>query len=210
VRKVVPLFFLILAVVLVVGACSSSDDVTVSTEQHAIPSNYETYTQEGLFSISYPPDWTVDLEIMEELMEAAKSMVEASGPSMGIEDIGMLFFCGEETWEGYYPSVSILIDLRSEDYWTLDEVDEANSLYDKLYTPGYKELSLKKEMVDGRVASILDCEDNDPNWGKWRYIQLTTVEGDYVWLVTCACEYGDFAEWEDTFYNIVRSLKILN
>ena len=209
-RKAFFLFFLTLSVMLVPAACSSSDTVTVSNEQHAIPAHFETYTQEGHFSISYPPDWQVDLAIMEAIIEIARSEVEATGPNAGIENVSMLFFCGKETLDGYYPTVSISIDLRSEDYRTLDEVDSANSLYDELYTPGYKELSRKKEIIDGREVSILDCQDNDPNWGKWRYIQLTTVEGDFVWLVTCACEYNDFDEWEDTFYSIVRSLDILN
>ena len=176
----------------------------------AIPAHFTTYTHEGLFSISYPSDWQPATSIMEELWEETRAELEVQYPGVSLENIGMLFFGGKETWEGYYPTVSIVTDLRAPGYWTLDEVDEANSRADKEYTPGYKELSLYKTIVDEKDASILDCEDNSPGYGRWRYIQLTTVKGDFAWCVSCGCEYEDFDDYEDTFNSIVRSLRILN
>jgi len=202
---------LLLAILLVLGACAPTPTPEgEQTSESAIPAHFTTYTHEGLFSISYPSDWQPATSIMEELLEETKRELKAIDPTAELENIGILFFGGKETSEGYYPTVSIATDLRSAGYWTLDEVDEANSRYAKENTPGYKELSLTKVIVDGREASILDSEDNEPGYGRWRYIQLTTVKGDFVWLVTCGSEYQDFNDYEDTFNNIVRSLRILN
>lgn len=208
----------LLAIMFVLGACTTPATAPTLTptpeaeqpSEPAIPANFTTYTHEGLFSISYPSDWQPATLIMEELLEETKVEMEAQYPGVPLENIGILFLAGKETWEGYYPAVNIVTDLRSAGYWTLDEVDEANSRWDRENTIGYKELSLYKVIVDGREASILDSEDNEPGYGRWRYIQLTTVKGDFVWLVTCSAEYEDFNDYEDTFNSIVRSLRILN
>lgn len=207
-----------LAVMLVLGGCTTPTTAPTptpvpepeQTAEPAIPAHFTTYTHEGLFSISYPSDWQPATSIMEELMEEVRKEIRAEAPTVPLENIGMLFFGGKETWEGYYPTVSLVTELRYAGYWTLDEVDEASSRYGKEYTIGYKELSLNKTIVDGREASILDSEDNYPDWGRWRYIQLTTVKGDFAWCVSCGCEYQDFNEYADTFDSIVRSLRILN
>ena len=202
---------LLLAILLVLGACAPTPTPEgEQTSESAIPAHFTTYTHEGLFSISYPSDWQPATSIMEELLEETKRELKAIDPTAELENIGILFFGGKETSERYYPTVSIATDLRSAGYWTLDEVNEATSRYDKENTPGYKELSLTKVIVDGREASILDSEDNEPGYGRWRYIQLTTMKGDFVWLVTCGSEYQDFNDYEDTFDSIVRSLRILN
>ena len=212
-RKTQIIGVLLITILLVLGACAPTPTPTPEGEQTselAIPAHFTTYSHEGLFSISYPSDWQPATSIMEELMEAVKKELEARDPTADTENIGILFFGGKETLEGYYPTVSIATDLRSAGYWTLDEVDEANSRYDRANTPGYKELSLYKVIVDGRDASILVSEDNEPGYGRWRYIQLTIVKGDFVWIVTCSSEYQDFNDYEDTFNSIVRSLRILN
>jgi len=202
---------LLVAILLLLGACAPTPTPEgEQTSEPAIPAHFTTYTHEGLFSISYPSDWRPATSIMEELLEETKKEFEARDPTADIENIGILFFGGKETLEGYYPFVNIITDLRSAGYWTLDEVDEANSRYDRENTPGYKELSLYKVIVDGRDASILVSEDNEPGYGRWRYIQLTMVKGDFVWLVTVGSEYQDFNDYEDTFNSIVRSLRILN
>lgn len=217
-RRIGAVLVSLLAVMLVLGACATPATTPTptptpeveQTSEPAIPAHFTTYTHEGLFSISYPSDWQPATSIMEELLEETKKEMEARDPTISLENIGILFFGGKETSEGYYPTINIGTDLRSPGYWTLDEVDEVCSRYDKENTPGYKELSLTKVIVDGREASILDSEDNEPGYGRWRYIQLTTVKGDFVWLVTCSSEYQDFDDYEETFHSIVRSLRILN
>ena len=191
-------------------ATPAPEPIPAPTPEPELPANFATYTQEGLFSISYPSDWKPATSIMDELWGENKAWMESEDPSVDLEGMAPLFFGGEEISEGYYPNVSIFTDLRVTGSWTLDEVGEANSRYERENTLGYKELSVYKVTVDGREASIFDTEDNTPGYGRWRYIQLITVKGDFAWLVTCGCEYNDFNDYEDTFISIVKSLRILN
>jgi hypothetical protein len=211
-KRAVVVLVPLLAIILVLGACTTpaATPTPEQTSEPAIPAHFTTYTHEGLFSISYPSDWQVATSIMEEFVEEAKRDIEARGPGASLENVGLVFFAGKETQEEYYPSVNITTDLRYSGYWTLDEIMAASSRWDKEYTPGYKELSINRVTVDGRDAAILDCEDNVPPYGRWRYIHLYTVKDDFVWLVTCSCEYQDFNEYVDMFNSIVRSLRILN
>jgi len=179
-------------------------------EEPEIPSNFTTYTEEGLFSISYPSDWQPATSIMGEIFEETKQMMEASVPLVSLEGINILFMAGSESLDGYYPAVTVLTEKREAGYWTLDEVYEANSRYDKAVTPGYKELSITKTVIDAREAIIAFTEDNEPGYGRWRYLNTFTVKDDFVWLVGCSCEHQDFRDYEETFESVVRSLRILN
>ena len=81
---------------------------------------------------------------MEELWEETKMEFEAVDPEAGGEYASLLFLCGKETWEGYYPNLSVGTDLRFPGYWTLDEIVEANNRWDRENTPGYKVISTKR------------------------------------------------------------------
>ena len=185
------------------------EPVPTATPEPAIPADFTTYTCEGLFSISYPSDWVPAQSLIEELLEAAKAEMEAEAPMVSSEGLSVLFLAGKETAEGWYPTVSIGTDRRPIGYWTLDQAHEANTRYAQEYTPGFKELSVQKTTVDGRDAIVIVSEDNEPGYGKWQYVQMLTVKGDYVWLVGCSCEAQDFYSYEDTFISVVRSFRIL-
>jgi hypothetical protein len=146
---------------------------------------------------------------MGEIFEETKRLMESSAPLVSLEGINILFMAGSESLEGYYPTVTVLTETREAGYWTTDEAYEANSRYDKAVTPGYKELSVTKTVIDGREAIIAFTEDNEPGYGRWRYLNMFTVEGDFVWLVGCSCEYQDFRDYEETFESVIRSLRIL-
>ena len=195
---------------LLITSCTSPVLTPSITTEPEIPAHFTTFTSEGLFSISYPPDWVPATSIMEELFEEAKEWMKSVDPTVEVEEIQVLFFAGVPFEEAYYPSVSIGVTTRSIGYWTLDEIDEAESLWSRENIAGYRENSKIKTVVDGRESSILDSEDDEPGYGRWRYLSLTTVKGDFVWIVTCCSEYIDFSDWEDSFDSIVRSLRILN
>ncbi len=205
----------IIAVIVIAMAISSQPTAThpsvTTTYEPPIPAHFTTYTLEGLFSISYPSNWQVITSTIEEMFEDVKGEIQAEDPTVYLENITVLFGAGNEIPEGYYyPSVNIATDLRSLGYRTLEEVHEATSLYERENTPGYKELSVNWTKVDGRDAVITDSEDNEPGYGRWWHTHMLTVQGDFVWLVSCSCEYQDFDGYEDTFHSIVRSLRILN
>lgn len=195
---------------LLIVSCASPTLTPAVTTEPEIPAHFTTYTSEGLFSISYPPDWVPATSIMEELSEQIKEWMKSVDPTVEVEETQLLFLAGVPIEEGYYPSISVGVTTRTAGYWTLDEIDEADSLWSRENIVGYRENSRIKTMVDGRESSILDSEDDEPSYGRWRYLSLTTVKGDFVWVVTCCSEYIDFNDWEGIFNSIIRSLRILN
>jgi hypothetical protein len=205
-----PLIFIGL-VLLLAGSTSGCVSVTIpeTAQDSTISSDFTTYTNEGLFSISYPSDWVPVQSANEELFENVMTEMISEDPNAPVEDITILFFAGKETGEGWYPSVNIMTDRRSSGYWTLDEVDEANRRYQQQYTTGFKELSIQKTTIDGMEAIITISEDNEAGYGRWQYVQMTAVYGDYVWMVTCSCTAQDFGSNENKFMRIVKSFRIL-
>lgn len=171
-------------------ACSPQD---VSTEpEPQIPSHFTTYTSsEGLFSISYPLDWMG---------------VETGDIS---EDSSVLFIGGIPTEDFYYPILTIMRYTRATDSRTLDEIVEGY-LIGMQSQPGYHEYARVKAVVDGRNAVIIDMEAELSTGNVLRSLELRTIEGEFMWTVECLVRAEDFNDYEDTFYSIVRSLRILN
>ena len=210
IKKLTGTITVALIISLLAVSCAPPTLTPAITPESEIPTHFTTYTSEGLFSISYPPDWVPATSIMEELFEEVKELMKSTDPEISLEDASVLFVAGVPFEEGYYPNVSIVVGPRSVGYWTLDEIDEAESMWAREYTEGYRENSMIKTVVDGRESSILDSEDNESGYGRWRYLQLTTVKGNFVWIVSCGCEYKDFQGWKDTFNSILRSIRILD
>jgi len=211
IRKLAMTFTITIIVLILIVSCAPPTPTPTTMPEPEIPAHFSTYISEGLFSISYPPDWVPATSIMEETLEEVTELMKSTDPGASLEDASILFLGGIPTEEGYYyPSVNILVGPRSVGYWTLDEIVEGESQYSREQSQRYREYSQVRTVVDGREAAIIDSEDYDPEMGVWRHLQLFMVKDKFVWLVTCSCEADDFRECEDTFYNIVRSLRILN
>ena len=210
IKKLTVALTMIMIVLLLTVSCAPPALTPTTTPEPQIPPHFTTYTSEGLFSISYPPDWVPATSIMEEVFEEVKELMKSTDPEVSLEGASVLFMGGIPVEEGYYPSVNILVGPRSIGYWTLDEIVEAESQYSREYTQGYREYSQVRTVVDGREAVIIDSEDYEPDFGTWRYLQLFTVKDKFVWIVTCSTESKDFKDYEDTFSNIVRSIRILD
>ena len=210
IKKLILSLSIVTIVLLVTMSCASPTLTPTTTPEPEIPAHFTTYTSEGLFSISYPPDWVPATSIMGEVFEATKEWMESIDPETQMEGVQFLFMGGILTEEGYYPGVNIVIGPRSAGYWTLDEIVEVESQWGREHLQKYREYSQVRTVVDGRDAIIVDCEDYDPDLGIWRYIQLYITKDKFVWVVSCGAESDDFNKYEDTFYNIVRSIRILN
>ncbi len=191
-------------------SCTTPTLTPVTTLEPEIPAHFSTYTSEGLFSISYPPDWVPATSIMEEVFEAAKEWIQTVDPEAAVEEVQVLFMGGIPIEGSYYPMVNIVVSPRSIGYWTLDEIVEVESQWSREYLQRYHEYSQIRTTVDGREVVILDSEDYEPYLGMWRYLQLFTVKDNFVWLVSCGSASEDFRGYEDTFYSIVQSLRIFN
>ena len=202
---------LILALVLGAVGCGGGESEGITPKpvpDSKVPAHFSTYTEEGLFRISYPPDWAPATSIMGEVWEETKKEMAGTIEDVYLEDMQMLFLAGMPTDEGYYPSVTIGVTSREPGYWTLDEVVESEDAYARMNTPGYQLNSRMNTTVGGIEVVIDDSTDNEPGYGRWRYITMMLVKDEFVWGVICGSMYDDFRYHEDDFYSIVKSLRI--
>ena len=210
IKKLILSLSIVTIVLLVTMSCAPPTLTPTTTPEPEIPAHFTTYTSEGLFSISYPPDWVPATSIMEELFEEVKEWMKGVDPEVLVEEQRMLFMGGILTEEGYYPSVSVIVMPRSVGFWTLDEIVETDSAWCRENLLKYREYSLLNTTIGGREVAISDWEDYDPDMGTWRYITAYLVKDKFVWLVGCGAESEDFKDYKDAFSDIVRSLRILN
>ena len=161
-----------------------------------IPAHYATYTDGlGRFSISYPPEWELDLEYLEDI---------------SVEGAQFLFMAGLPTMEGYYAaSVNVVVGPCPGIICTHDAMVSAEIAGMKATEPGCLELSRVKTTVDGRTATILVSQDPISYEPTCAYAQMFLLVGRTEWCVTCITLTGDYSNWEDDFNAIVRSLRIL-
>ena len=193
-------------------SCVTPEIEPTMTTEPPIPAHYATYTSEGLFSISYPPDWVPATSLIEDVTEMLIEWIESVDPELEIpEGTYVLFLGGIPVEEGYWPNVNIVVIPRSIGYWTLDEIVEYDCQAAMMYLQDFREYSRTETIVDGKEAVILDSENCDPvlGFGMTRYLQLYTVKDEFVWVVSCTYDSEDFQKYKDDFNAIVRSLRIL-
>lgn len=205
---------LMLALVSVVVGCEEGTEGTTTprpTSEPTTPARFSTYTTMGLFSISYPSDWEPATAIMGDLWEEVEAEMMSEIPDISMEDTAMVFLAGRQRSGGeYYPNVNIIVVSRTRGYSRLDEVVAADDELERMYpTPGYELLSRTETTVGGIEAIVDDSVDNEPGYGKWRFLQVQLVKGEFVWVVTCGAEFDDFRYYEDDFYDTVESFRVL-
>ena len=194
----------------IVSSPSAEALINDGISESVIPLEFTTYTREGVFSISYPQTWKPAMSIMDEIWEEIKDDMEDLDSDVDMEDSSMVFFGGMPDAEGYYPNVNVIIIPRTFGYRDIDEILESEDLFESEHpTPGYHEFSRMQTTVDGRPAVLIDSEDNEPEYGRWRYLQMVTVKDKLVWWITCAAEAQHFSGFESTFDKVVRSLRLL-
>jgi len=200
----VPMIVLLLTV-----SCGPPELTPTTTEEAQIPPHFATYTSEGLFSISYPPDWVPATSIIEEMSEMMADWAQGVDPNLSMEDFTLMFLAGKPIEEGYYPAVTISTMPRSIGLWTLDEITEADDLWCREHLQQYREHSRTKTVIGGNEAAISDWQDYEPVTGTWRYLTAYVVKDKFCWTVTCGVEVDDFKTYEDTFNSVVRSFRPL-
>jgi len=196
----------VLALMTVVIACAKEE----APSEPEIPARFTTYIDEaGLFSISYPPDWEPALSLIEDLEQVTKDLIKSIEADLPVERASFIFFAGVPIELGYEPSVNILVESVPGVILTHDEVVELEIQGIKQVVEDYHEFSRIRATVGGREATIVDWEGIYPELGRLHNLQLFTFVGKVAWVVTCAPPAGEFSKWEDDFYHIVRSLRIL-
>ena len=200
---------LAIALILVmVATCMSCKQKETITEAE-IPIHYTTYTDEmNLFSISYPPDWEPALSVLEEAELLVKEVIDSIEAGLPLENSSLIFIAGLPTAMGWEPNVNIGVESIPGVY-THDEAVEAEIQGLRIILENFRLINQIKTTVDGREATIIEYKGTMSIIGEVHPLQMLLLVDKVVWVVTCSPPQGEFDEWEDDFYHIVRSLRIL-
>ncbi|MFC2018254.1 hypothetical protein ACFLTQ_03010 [Chloroflexota bacterium] len=182
----------------------------VDTTESPIPTHFTTYTDEmTLFSISYPPNFELALSQIDFIEENVKEILLSIDSGLPVEQVYLIFAAGVPAGMQYSPNVSIGCESLPGTEWTHDEVIEAEVQSIKSIIEDYHEFSRTDTTIDGRKATIINFEGTFPTLVKAHLLQMYTCVDKIVWIVTCTSDLAGFVEYEDDFYHIVRSLRIL-
>jgi len=208
-KKLFTLCAVIVFALLLVAGCAAP--APTPTPEPAIPAHFVTYTEENIFSISYPPDWEPALSLIEEMRKFVDEWLENIEAGTSLEgEVNTIFFAGLPTETGYSPNVNIGVSPLPAGLGTLDEVVEANIRGIKdILGEDYQEFSRVKTTIDGREAVIVDAEVDLPDLGRFRNLTVGMLKDKVSWVVTCTAYPEEFSHCEDDFQAIVRSLRIL-
>lgn len=173
----------------------------------AIPAHFTTYTDElGIFSISYPPEWELDLESMEEIEQFSQEIISSITSDIPLEEAHFIFMAG---LPGEGTNVNIVVEPLPAIISTHDQLVTAAIESLKLVVSDYYEFSRVKTTIDNRTATIIDSQANIAGLGTYHYVFMCCIVNKTIWSVTCTTLPDEFSEWEDDFDAIVRSLRIL-
>ena len=95
------LILLSIALLLLPAACNGDGGTqpqatpTPVAEEFAIPAGFSRYYDPtGLYSISYPPDWDVNLLVLQEGERIAKERLQDINSDLDLEEVQLLFLAG--------------------------------------------------------------------------------------------------------------------
>ena len=173
-----------------------------------IPSGFSTYTEENLFSISYPSTWEPALSVIEELKNWIDELILNINSSLPVDEVRIVFIAGVPMASGWSPNVNIVIEPSNN--MSHDDFVDATINAAKYYFEDYKEFYRNKITIDGKEATIYSFEGTIPVFGKTRVLQMILIANNNVWGVTCTPPLGEFSVWEQDFLKIVKSFRLLN
>ena len=211
---------LLLALLLLPAACcggtgtapqATPTPTAAAGDEFAIPDNFSRYYDPtGLYSISYPPGWEVDLEILEEGERIARERLQDIQSDTDLESVQLLFLAGvpQETG-GYEPNMIVMVGPRDPDLTSIAEVTSSEVSGMLTVADSYREISREYTTIDGRGAAILEFEFNISDQ-RFHDLWMYTTAGETLWTVSCATsrDTGSYSQYEDELHAIVRSLKI--
>ncbi len=172
------------------------------------PDYFSTYTSEGFFSISYPPDWNPEMSILEEAEQEMKQWAKSEGLESQAAEAQLVFSAWKTTQDEFPPSVLVQVQPRS--IWSLDAIVEADRQIGMEQLEQYVERSMVRTTIGGREAIILVLQYEMSEYGvPMSTSAIAYIGGDeFVWVVVCMCDTQDSDVYLDTFDDIVRSLRV--
>jgi len=208
-KKIAGIISACIVAIIVIVVIATRPPTPVELEP-AIPAHYTTYTDElGLFSISYPPEWELALEYLEDIEQFSKDVINSITSDLPIAESHILFMAGLPIAGGYNPNVNIVVEPLPGMMWTHDQVVTAAIEGLKATVSDYHEFSRVKTTVDGRTATIIECQSTFAGLGTFHNIFMCCIVNRTGWSVTGTALPDEYSTWEDDFDAVVRSLRVL-
>jgi hypothetical protein len=200
-----------MAIIAMLFALGMSITACMPEAEWVIPEDFKTYTDpEGLYSISYPSDWRMNLQLIRQVEQDMKDYIKEINEGIPIERATLLFLAGIPHSSGYHPNVNIVIEPRPSGISGLRGLVNGEITGMKTVTESFREISRQKVKAGGRDAYIVEYEASFANVGGVHGVMLLAMTGETVWSVTCSSLEGldDFDEHVEEFQSIVRSLRV--
>jgi len=107
-------------------SCTATPVVEPQALDHPIPAHFTSYTADsGLFSISYPSDWEIPIDLIPEMKEATVRLFQPDITPALAEDVlkaNMVFVAGANTEWGYNPNVNVIAQVTEHTSGSLDRL----------------------------------------------------------------------------------------
>ena len=205
-KKIAGIIVACVIAIIVIVVIATSSPTSVEPEP-AIPVHFTTYIDEqGLFSISYPPEWDLDLESMEGIEQFSKEIISSITSDIPLEEAHFIFMAGLPM-EG--SNVNIVVEPLPVTISTHHEMVAVAIESLKMVVSDYHEFSRVETKIDNRTATIIECQATLPGLGTFHYVYMCCIVNKTIWAVTCVTSPDEYSKWENDFDAIVRSLRIL-
>jgi hypothetical protein len=209
--------FLLLVAFSLLAACESAPVEPPPLLEPSVPSHFTTYTADGgLFSISYPSDWEVPLDLIPEMKEAAVNLFrESITPEMAedVQEATILFVAGGvKTEMGYNPNVNVIAECTEHATGSLDRLVAVSEQEFKQSVRDFKELSRWKTTLGGHDAIVVEFEYTLPSQPlRCRYLLMIMRAQRSMWFVTCTVLPPlEFDDVRDDLVAVINSLRVLD
>jgi hypothetical protein len=173
-----------------------------------IPETFSKYENTGLFSISYPPDWSPNTSVISEAEKEMKSYLDDIGMGKQANEVRLVFFGGKNLDSQDFTFVTIACEPQK--LWPIETLVENTNKWLKENLDQYVEHSRIKTTIDGKKAVIQTYDLKDQRYGLVGYKIGYVVGEKLFWTVSCACDAQYLNSNSDTFDQIIRSLRIVN
>lgn len=179
--------------------------------EREIPADFVTYTSEGLCSISYPPELIDMTAMQEEIFEGVKETMQATDPEIDLESFQYVFngIIPTDNETNAFLLVSVEPVALGMPLGVYYQYLEEECKHGAEYFMGFRLHSLAKTVVGGREAILMDFQTLDRELGESRDLILYMIKDSLLWEVNCSADPEDFEDYEDTFYSILSSFRIL-
>jgi hypothetical protein len=202
----VGLLIVSIAVGLYLSIFGITSNLAVTPADNTIPANFETYTSEGFFSISFPADWSPEQSAIKELEKSAKQFMTTEGLNYKEGEFQIVFVGGTFSDDNNIAAVTISVEPLK--LWPLETMVENTHQWYKENAAKYVEFSRTKTTINDTDAIICTFQSEDGD-GILSGFKVAYVKGSkFLWTIACLCNSYNLNGNLDTFDQVVRSLRM--